>query len=200
MTGIGVSDAYFDLVGACVHSIRFVFAAQIDYPYALARLAEDNPPESLFRRVQVASPPPSRNGKPWQSGLTLGAVPFDPSGSLDHLNDVRFVTGIDNLDAPESDAIVLDQWFEIPAAPKKVAFSYDEARPYLLSFPYWQPVSRPGDTATMDVAYSTTHRVNWTKTPTSRWVAVSFDAFWPAERDSAEVLVPLGACDRLCPS
>ncbi len=199
MTGIAVSDAFFEFAGACVHSIRFAFASQIDYPYATARLTDDNPPESLFRRVQIASPPPSRSGKAWQTGLTLNGVAFDPAGSKAHLNDVKFVAGIDNLDAPDPDTIVLDHWFELPRAPRTVSWSWDEPRPYLLSFPYWQPISGPGDTATRDVDYSAVLRLNWTKPPTASWVAVSFDAFWPPERDSAEVLIPLGACDSLCP-
>ncbi|GAA2875632.1 hypothetical protein Acy02nite_76430 [Actinoplanes cyaneus] len=199
MTGVGVSDAFFELEGACVHSIRFIFAAQVDYPYAAARLADDNPPESLFRRVQAASAPPARSGKPWQTGLTLNGAAFDPSAPLDHYNDVNFVTGIDNLDAPSPETIVLDHWFEIPRAPRTVAWSWDEPRRYLLSFPYWQPISGPGDTASQNVDYSAVLRLNWTKPPASSWVAVSFDAFWPSERDSAEVLIPLHACDSLCP-
>jgi hypothetical protein len=199
MSSIAVSDAAFELAGACMHSIRFVFAAQIAYPYAGASLVEDNPPESLFRRVQAASPPPSRAGKPWQTGLTLNGAPFDPANARDHLNNVKLVTGIDNLDAPNSDTIILDHWFEIPRAVRRVEWSWDEPRPYLLSCPYWQPISGPGDTASQDVDYSAVLRLNWLKPPASTWVAVSFDAFWPAERDSADVLIPLSTCDSFCP-
>ncbi|WP_285552956.1 hypothetical protein [Actinoplanes regularis] len=194
-----MSDAAFELIGACVHSIRFTFTAQIDYPYASARLADDNPPESLFRRVQVASPPPSRNGRPWQTGLILDRKPFDPAGPLDRLSDVEVPTGLDGLGTPDPDAIILDLWLDVPKAPAKVDFPGSDVGRYILSVPYWQPVRGPGETVSMDVAYSATLRVLWTKAPTSRWVAVSFDAFWPVERDSADVLIPLGACDSLCP-
>ncbi len=57
----------------------------------------------------------------------------------------------------------------------------------------------PGETVTKQVQYFATHRLDWAKRPQGRWVALSFDAFWPPERDSADVLIPLGDCDEHCP-
>jgi hypothetical protein len=37
----------------------------------------------------------------------------------------------------------------------------------------------------------------WKRVP-SDWIAVSFEAFWPPERYSADLIVPLGECDESC--
>ena len=195
-----ISDAVFELHGACVHSLRFSFSAPVDYPYAPAEVTDDNPPPALFRRLQAASPPPARKGAPWQTGMTLDGDPFDPAGPLDRLAEVQHEDGVDGLDMPDPENVVLDWWFDVPRNPQTVAFPGEDQARYLLSVPYWKPVTGAGDTVTKTVDYFATHRVDWGKQPQSPWVAVSFDGFWPAERDSADVIIPLGACDELCPS
>jgi hypothetical protein len=198
--GQPVSDAVFELHGACVHSLRFSFCAPLDYPYAPAQLTDDNPPPALFRRMQAVSPPSARKGAPWQTGMTLDGKPFDPTGPLDRLAEVQNPDGADSLDMPEPENVVLDWLFDVPRNRQTVAFPGDDEGRYLLSIPYWNPVPASGETVTKDVEYFATHRVDWGKKPQSNWVAVSFDAFWPAERDSADVIIPLGDCDKLCPS
>src|SRR3954471_10571307 len=96
-----VSDAAFELLGACVHSLRFGFGGPLDYPYAPARLATENPPPALFRRLVAASPPPSRAGAPWQTGMTLDGRLFDPSDRSAELDKVRYDEGTASLDAPD---------------------------------------------------------------------------------------------------
>jgi hypothetical protein len=160
----GVSDAVFELHGACVHSLRFSFGAPLDYPYARAQVSDDNPPPALFRRLQAVSPPPARKGAPWQTGMTLAGRPLDPAGPRDRLADARHQDGVAHLDVPKPETVVLDWWFDVPHNRRTVEF--------------------PGD---------------WGTKPQSDWVAVSFDAFWPAERDSADVIIPLGDCDEHCP-
>lgn len=195
-----ISAAVFELHGACVHSLRFSFGAPLDYPYAPAPVAEENPPPALFRRLQAVSPPPARKGAPWHAALTLDGEPFDPSGSRERLAEVRHREGVDHLDAPEPESVVLDWMFDIPRERQTVAFPGADEGSYLLSIPYWNPATGTGETVTKEVEYFATHRVEWGKRPEADWVAVSFEAFWPAERDSADVIIPLGSCDQHCPN
>jgi hypothetical protein len=129
----------------------------------------------------------------------LDGTPFDPTEPADRLAEVKHEEGIGGLDAPEPDTVVLDWYFDIPRSPRSVDFPGDDEGRYLLSIPYWNPATESGEPVTKHVDYSATHRIDWAKTPQSPWVAVSFDKFYPAERDSADILIPLGACDHLCP-
>jgi len=198
--GQPVSDAVFELAGACVHSVRFAIGAPLDYPYAPGRPAPENPPAAFYRRVLAVSPPPARAGEGWETGLTLDGRPFDPAAEPERLGDVRRPEGLSSLDVPEPGKIVLDQWFTIPRQPRRMAFPGPDQGRYLLSVPYWTPVTEPGETLTKQVDYFATHRLEWAKRPAGRWVALSFDAFWPPERDSADVIIPLGDCDAECPT
>jgi hypothetical protein len=192
------SDAGFSLHGACVHSLRFSFAAPLDYPYSPAEMAPDSP--ALFRRLQAASPPPARKGNPWQTGMTLDGEPFDPAASRDRLADVKHPEGADNLDTPDPDTVILDWMFDIPRERHTVTMPGDDDGKFLLSIPYWNPAEETGHDVTQTVEYHATHRIEWGKAPTDDWIAVSFDNFWPKERDSADLLIPLGDCDDLCPT
>ena len=195
---VWASDAAFELHGACKHSLRFSFAAPVDYPYAPAKLAEDNPAPALFRRIQVASPPPTRKGEPWQTGLTLDGQPFDTADAVHRLADVRHPEGAVNLDQPSPETIVLDWMLEIPRRKHTVIAPGEDEGKLLLSIPYWNPAEASGGSISKAVDYYATHRVEWTKQPEDDWVAVSFDSFFPKERDSADILIPLGECDDLC--
>jgi hypothetical protein len=197
-----VSDAAFELLGACRHSLRFAFGAPIDYPYAAVRLAAENTPPALFRRLQASSPPPTREGAPWQTGMTLDGRPFEPAdpGHRSALDRVQRDEGAASLDQPEPAAIVLDQHFSLPRQQQKVAFPGSDRGRYVLSVAYWSPVPASGDEVVKEVEYYDTFRMEWDRRPESDWVAVSFDAFWPPERDSADVLIPLGECDDGCPN
>ncbi|MFC7534232.1 hypothetical protein [Actinoplanes sp. GCM10030250] len=180
--------------------MRFSFAAPVDYPYAPAQVAVDDPPPALFRRVQAVSPPPTRKGAPWQSGMTLDGKPFDPAGPLDRLAEVQNTEGAGNLDTPAPDTVVLDWMFDVPRDEQhEVSIPGHDGDRYLLSVPYWNPATVAGRAVTKTVDYFATHRVDWSRTPESDWVAVSFDDFFPKDRDSADVLVPLGGCDEHCP-
>jgi hypothetical protein len=63
----------------------------------------------------------------------------------------------------------------------------------MLSVPYWKGPDRA------DVDYFVIRRLDFTKERHGEWIAISFDAFWPPERDSADVIARLGECDALCP-
>jgi hypothetical protein len=198
--GEGVSDAAFELVGVCVHSLRFAFGAPLNYPHAPARLAKKNPPPALFRRLQAASPPPDRDGEPWHTGMTLAGEPFDPDRPTDRLAEVKCDEGAASLDLPDPEKIVLDRWFSVPRRQETMALPGPDHGRYLLSIHYWAPPIPPlQDRAEELVEYYGEYRMDWDRPPVSAWVAVSFDAFWPPERDSADLIIPIRECDELCP-
>ncbi|WP_436532442.1 hypothetical protein [Actinoplanes sp. HUAS TT8] len=180
--------------------MRFSFGGPVDYPYAPAKVSAEQPP-ALFRRMQAVSPPPSRrDGTPWQAGMTLDGKPFDPAGPRNRLAEVEHAEDVDGLGAPEPETVVLDWMFDVPRERQTVAMPGEDAGRFLLSVPYWQPASDSGKTVSKTVEYFGTHRVEWAQRPRSEWVAVSFDGFWPAERDSADMIIPLGDCDDRCPA
>jgi hypothetical protein len=195
--GQPVSDAAVEILGVCRHSLRFSFGAPLDYPYTAARPADDNPPPVLFRRVQVSSPPPPRDGAPWTTGLMTNGGDLDPSSPPADLGAVRAREGAVALDMPEPETIVLDWWFSVPRARETMTFPGTDGDRYFLSVPYWTPATT--GSVTRDVAYFATHRLKWAQTPASEWIAVSFDGFFPPERDSADLIAKLGPCDGLCP-
>jgi hypothetical protein len=197
--GQPVSDAAVEFLGACRHSLRFSFGAPIGYPYAAAQLARGNPPPVLFRRLQAAEPPPRRGGARWQSGLMIGDEPFEPEKAPDRLRDVWAQEGAVALDVPEPETVVLDWWFSVPRARQMMTFPGPDQDRCILSVPYWNPSQSYGEPVTTQVEYFVTHRLAWAQRPRDKWVAVSFDAFWPPERDSADVIVRLDGCDALCP-
>ncbi|MEV4343000.1 hypothetical protein AB0J83_00775 [Actinoplanes sp. NPDC049596] len=197
--GQPTSDAAFELVGACVHSLRFAFGAPLQYPYA-PPLATDNPPPSIFRRLQAVSPPPGRGDGEWYEGMTLDDAPYVPKGVPARLEEVRHAEGIPSLNGADPDDVVLDRWFGVPRRKKTMAFPGPDRGKYLLSIGYWSPIP-PGSVKTdCEVQYYDEYRMEWARRPEGEWVAVSFDAFYPPERDSADLIIPIGACDAECPA
>jgi hypothetical protein len=195
---VGTSDAVFGLVNACVHALRFVFGAPLGYPYGLP-LADDPDQHALFRRIQAASPPPTRAGQPWPTGMLLAGQPFQPESGLDKLAEVVCEEGIASLDQADPDTVVLDEWFRVPRQEKVVPFPGTDGG-YTLSIRYWSPIPDGHVSAEKTVTfYDDTLRLRWNRElAVGDWVAVSFDAFWPAERDSADILFPIGECDEHC--
>jgi hypothetical protein len=195
--GQPISNAAVEILRACRHSLRFAFGAPIGYPYAVSRFARDNPPPALFTRVQVAWPPPERQGAPWQTGLRTNSGPFDPNNPPEQLREVWAQEGAIALDRPKPDSIVLDWWFSVPRVKQTMTFPGADQDFTVLSVPYWNELQ------VAQVEYFATHRLDFTKEPTDEqrgdWIAISFDAFWPPERDSADVIAHLGDCDALCP-
>jgi hypothetical protein len=126
--------------------------------------------------------------------------PFDPDNPPAQLREVRVQEGTCALGLPEPEDIVLDWWFSVPRATGTMSFPGSDQDRCFRSVPYWSPVSSPGDAETKQVEYFATHRLTWSKPPKDDWVAVSFDAFWPCERDSADLIVRLGSCDEDCPA
>ncbi|WP_436532542.1 hypothetical protein [Actinoplanes sp. HUAS TT8] len=200
MTGVGISEAAVELAGACVHSLRFAVGAPLDRPYAKVELSTTNPAPALYRRLQVVSPPPTRDGEPWPTGLTLEDKPFEPSELPHRLSDVRITEGTPSLDLPDPERIVLDRWISIPRQQGSMEFSSIGDDRYVLAVQYWNPVPAGEQSVTKELQYYATYRLDFDRPPASDWIAVSLDAFWPPERDSADLLIPLGDCDEHCPS
>ncbi|MCO8274953.1 hypothetical protein M1L60_30665 [Actinoplanes sp. TRM 88003] len=194
---VGSSDAAFQLFGACVHSLRFAFGAPLGYPYARPLADEGGTPESLFRRIQVASPPPTRDGEPWPTGMTLAKQPFDPETGAGKLADVSCADGIPSLDAPDPGTVVLDEWFRVPRQEGQFDFPGDDQGRYMLSINYWSPIPDGAASATKTVAYYNDDlTMKWSRPVTvGQWVAISFDAFFPLERDSADLILQIQECD-----
>ena len=189
-------DAAFELIGACVHSLRFVFGAPLNYPDAVARFPERNPPPALFPRIVAASPPPDREGALWYAGLILDDEPFQPKECADRLAEVRYEDGIPALDMPEPDTIMLDQVLTVPRQdePRDMRFPGSDRGRYVLSIDYWPSVRQGTDEYVESVDYYETFTLPWSRTPEGDWVAVSFEGFWPPERDSADLIIPLSEC------
>ncbi|MBM2615612.1 hypothetical protein JIG36_08545 [Actinoplanes sp. LDG1-06] len=201
--GVGISDAAFELVGACVHSLRFAFGAPLEYPYAPLLADGSGQPPAIFRRLQAVSPPPSRDGEPWYTGMTLAGEPFLPDivTGADRLAAVQHVDGIPSLDVADPETVVLDEWITVDRCekPRPMAFPGPDRGSFLLSIGYWSPIPEGEKSAEKMVRYYGEYRLNWARVPEGRWVAVSLDAFWPPERDSGDVIIPLGECDSSCP-
>jgi hypothetical protein len=198
--GVGSSDAAIELFGACVHSLRFSFGAPLGYPYGRPVADGDGTPEALFRRIQVASPPPTRGGEPWQTGMALAQQPFDPETGAGKLADVTCEEGIPSLDAPEPGTVVLDEWFRVGRQEGQVDFPGDDQGRYTLSIKYWSPIPE-GQTFTRKTVayYNDDLTMKWSRdVSVGDWVAISFDAFWPPERDSADLILQIPECDGRC--
>ncbi|WP_436532446.1 hypothetical protein [Actinoplanes sp. HUAS TT8] len=132
--------------------------------------------------------------------MTLDGKPFDPAGPVDRLADVELAEDVDSLGTPDPETVVLDWMFDVSREQQAMMIPGEDKGRFLLSVPYWQPSSDSGTPVSKTVEYFGTHRVEWAQRPQSEWVAVSFDGFWPAERDSADLIIPLSECDDLCPS
>jgi hypothetical protein len=188
-----LSDATIEILEVCRHYLRFAFGAPVGYPYAAATFPQNNPPPRLFRRIQVAWPPPDRQGESWTTWLTTRNGRFDPDNPPADLSEVRAMEGAVALDRPRPDTIVLDWWFDAPRATQPTAFPGTAQDSAILSVPYW-----PGPVPE-HVDYFVTPRIDF---PTAlddeqrgKWIAISFDGFWPPERDSADLIARLGDCD-----
>lgn len=193
------SDSAFEVFGACIHSLRIALGAPVGYPDAPAPFATDNPPDALFRRVTVASPPPGRQGRPWWAGMTLDGKPFQPNGWSDRLAEVQHDDGIPSLDAADPESVALDRILTMPRRRKTMNFPGEDIGRYLCSIFYWTGIPPNANEANVEVEYYDRYRLDWDRTPKDNWVAVSLDGFWPPERDSGDIIIPLGACDDQCP-
>ncbi|MBB4693957.1 hypothetical protein [Paractinoplanes abujensis] len=135
--------------------------------------------------------------------MTLANEQFQPDVvfGADRLAAVQHQAGNPSLDVAAPETIVLDEWLTVARCdePVPMAFPGPDRGLYLLSIGYWNPIPEGEKSTERAVRYYGEYRLNWTRVPEGRWVAVSFDAFWPPERDSGDLIIPIGGCDEECP-
>jgi hypothetical protein len=196
-----VSDAVLDVRQVCRHGIHFRYGAQLDLP-AYNRLrpvvGDEQSWPNLYRLIQAASPPPNRPDKPWrdrpwEDGLLVdNKEPFDPNGDNWTPEQVSARPGIPSLGLPKPYTIVLNKWLTLPAAPDR-PFPMPLMEGPQIGFPSVRYLQLEGDE--VGVNYLGDYTCDWDRPLVAgNWVAISFDRFWPQERDSVDYIVQIVEC------
>jgi hypothetical protein len=184
-------DAVFDVQRVCRNGVRLKFGVRT---LALRQGLPETRLPAIYRRIQVACPPPTRGGHPWEYGIrvpdgTENGRPLRVTDGDDgwRQKGVFHLEGIPSLDQPAPSTIVLDQWLTVPAVqahPTTFTFTGEVDQRGFLSASYPQPAV--GD---VEVAYYQQGTFRFTRElPSHAWIAISFDRFWPPERHSADYL------------
>jgi hypothetical protein len=192
----GVGDAIFDSLQICRDGVRFIFGI---VPPTNPQASPGNRLRAIYRRIQAASPPPDRvDGSAWESGICVGddrkncrpLRPADGDDSWKRLG-VYYIEDIASLDQPKPGAIVLDQWLTVAVKPTTRPFSAKDRLGFLSAF-YPQPVMEGAGRTCVEVDYNATFDLKWsTPLEPGSWVAISFDRFWPPERESVEYIAQI---------
>ncbi|HZD01960.1 MAG TPA: hypothetical protein VFA46_17730 [Actinomycetes bacterium] len=199
------SDAVFDFLRVCRNGVQFklgVRSRQQDSDSAERRL------RAMYRRIQAAAPPPTRDGRPWELGIrvkdgTEDGQPLRVEDGDDSWKQqgVFHLEGLPSLDQPAPSSIVLDRWLAVPAAqasPTTLTFTNEVDQRGFLSASYPQPHIGEEGVTRVGVAYFDQYTFHWTRElPPGAWVAISFDRFWPPERHSVEYIAQVE--DRMLP-
>jgi hypothetical protein len=199
------ADAVFDLLQVCRNGIRLKFGVRVT---TLPQGVSQKPLRAIYRRIQAASPPSTRDGHPWEFGIRVndGTKDGQPLRVADgddswKRRGVFHLEGIPSLDQPTANTIVLDRWLVVPAAqahPTTFAFTNEVDQRGFLSVSYPQPPIGDDGVTPVSVAYFEQYTIDWTRELSpGAWVAISFDRFWPPERDSADYLAQVE--DRILP-
>jgi hypothetical protein len=194
------SNAIFDFLQICPHGVKLIFGV-ITPPNPQAAPGSRLP--AIYRPIQASSPPPARaDGSAWESGILLAdGQPLQASSPGDEWRDqgVRFVEDVASLGQPPPDTIVLDQWLTLPANPVDRPFTNEVDRMGFLSASYPQPVIGAAGETHVQVDYNADfdlRDLRWSKPlEQGSWVAISFDRFWPPERESVEYIARVRDCD-----
>jgi len=198
-------DAVFDFLQVCRNGIRLKFGVRVPtHP--------QGPPEkrlrAIYRRIQAAAPPPTRDGRPWELGIRVkdGTEDGQPLRVADgddswKRRGVFHLEGIPSLDQPTPNTIVLDRWLAVPAVeahPTTFAFTNEVDQRGFLSVSYPQPPIGDAGVTQVGVAYFEQYTLDWSRELSpGAWVAISFERFWPPERDSADYIAQVE--DRMLP-
>jgi hypothetical protein len=199
------SDAVFDFLQVCRNGIRLKFGLRVP---TLPQGDSQKPLHAIYRRIQAASPPSTRDGHPWEFGIRVydGTKDGQPLRVADgddswKRRGVFHLEGIPSLGQPTPNTIVLDRWLAVPAAraqPTTFAFTNEVDQRGFLSVSYPQPPIGDDGVTPVSVAYFEQYTLDWTRELSpGAWVAISFDRFWPPERDSADYIAQVE--DRMLP-
>ena len=189
-----VSDAVFDFLRVCSHGAWLKFGVRVP---ASAQDASPNRSHALYVRIQVASPPPSRVDKlPWEFGIRVNdgteeGQPLQVAAGDDRWKRVGVfqVKGVPSLDQPAPDDVVLDRWLTVPGHPTTLEFNGNVDHLGFISASYPQPELDERGVAQVPVGYYGEYHIQWPDPlPPSSWLAISFDRFWPPERESVEYI------------
>jgi hypothetical protein len=189
-------DAVFDFLQVCRNGIRLKFGVRVaTHPQG----SPEKPLRAIYQRIQAVSPPPTRDGRPWELGIRVkdGTEDGQPLRMADgddswKRRGVFHLEGIPSLDQPTPNTIVLDRWMAVPAVqahPTTFAFTNEVDQRGFLSVSYPQPHIGDDGVTPVGVAYFEQYTLHWARQlPPGAWVAISFDRFWPPERDSADYI------------
>jgi hypothetical protein len=104
--------------------------------------------------------------------------------------------GNSSLDQPAPGDIVLDRWLTVPGHRTTLEFNGNVDHLGFLSASYPQPKLNERGVAQVPVDYYRQDDIPWLRDlPVNSWVAISFDRFWPPERESVEYIAQIGNCD-----
>jgi hypothetical protein len=199
------SDAVFHFLRVCAHDVLFIFGVR---PPPASQGARPERLRALYTRIQVASPPPGRvDNLPWEFGIRVNDAveeegrPLNPAAADASWKQqgVFQVKGIPSLDQPDPGDILVDQWLTVRAAkddPTTVRFTKELDPRGFLSAWYPQPELNEHGEAQVEVDYYGEYQIPWPRAlPVNSWLAISFDRFWPPERESVEYIAQVGECD-----
>ncbi len=196
------ADAVWDALQVCRNGVQLKLGIRTStHPQD----SPENRLRALYRRIQAASPPPTRDGRPWEYGIrvkdgTEDGQPLRVAAGDDSWKrqGVFHLEGISSLDQPPPGTIVLDQWLAVPAVqanPTTFDFTNEVDQRGFLSVSYPQPPIGDAGVTPVGVAYYEQRTLRWTRQlPAGAWVAISFDRFWPPERDSADYIAQVEDC------
>ncbi len=156
---IAGADAVWDALQVCRNGIQLKFGVRVPtHPQG----SPEKQLRAIYRRIQAASPPPTRDGRPWEYGIRV-------KDDTEDGQPLRVADGDDS-------------W-------KRVAFTNEVDQRGFLSVSYPQPHIGDDGVTPVGVAYFEQYTLHWARQlPPGAWVAISFDRFWPPERDSADYI------------
>ena len=160
-------------------------------------------PAALYKRIQVACPPPTREGRAWEFGTrvsdgTEDGQPLPPTDDTWKDRGVFTVEGIPSLDQPEPSTIVFDRWLALPSSgiqPKIFTFTEEVDTRGFLSISYPQPHIGEEGAIQVGMDYFAEYMLKWSSLlPPNAYVAISLDRFWPPERESPDYIAQVQDC------
>lgn len=198
------SDAAVEIVQVGRDGIEFHFGAELHLPHIAGRPPAEAPAAGSHEfRITAVSPPPTRDGQTWESGLLLPDpnapeewIPFNPDATAPvRWQDVGvgWVHGIPALDPPAPETIILRQDLSAPFEwGREMTFLKTPDPRGFLSVSYDQPFDYDPDLTSVGVNYYGEYTLPWRRPlEPGDWIAFGFDDFTPPERQSADFIAQI---------